>query len=93
VLLLLKSCVSLCQQNEKDMTLTATNFKKEIIAFFEQKMTIAAAKQLIKAQMIADEYDNDVRTSNVRVFFSSNKNFSMGGAGFYITNGKNTIKL
>lgn len=68
-------------------------FKTEIIRFFEQKMTIAEAKAAIKKQMQKDEYDNDVRCSNVRVFYSTNPKFAEGGRGFFITNGKYTLKL
>ncbi len=80
--------------------LKPADFKKEIISFFEEKMnmTIVEAKKIVKQRIEADEYDDGIRYSNVRIFYTSNSKFNGGsengyGVGFYITNGNVQIKI
>ena len=78
--------------------LKPADFKKDIISFFENKMTIVEAKKIIAEKILIDEYDNQILVSNVRVFLTTNDNFNGGkskgyGAGFYITNGIAQIKI
>lgn len=80
-------------------SISRQEFKKEIIAFFEQEMTIAEAKKKITEMMKKDEFDNKISVSNVRVMYTANKNFCGGvkngyGPGWYITNaGKEYIRI
>jgi|AntAceMinimDraft_17_1070374.scaffolds.fasta_scaffold493271_2 hypothetical protein len=86
------------------MTTTKEIFKNEIIKFFvnETGLTITKAKAKIKAKIKIDMYDDDITTSNVRLFYTSNPNYSGGlkngfGIGFYICktglSGNNVIKI
>lgn len=72
---------------------SASEFKTEIINFFEQHMSISDAKKKIVQAMKVDEYSNYIKVSNVRLFYSTNRNYAEGGVGFYLTNGKDVIKL
>lgn len=77
--------------------LSIETWTKEIVKFFEQKMSVAEAKKVIATNVKKDMYNNDVRCSNVRVFYTENKNYCGArvgtGRGFYITDGKNTVKV
>lgn len=86
------------------MTKSNEKFKKEIIKFFtnETGLTLNDAKALIKDKIKIDFYDTDIITSNVRLFYTSNPNYSGGlrngyGIGFYITKigltGSNEVKV
>ena len=82
-------------------TISKSEFKKEIISYFEtnRKTTIAKAKEQIRKALKISEYNNSISVGNVRLFHTSNKNFCNGkangyGAGWYITNaGKTYIRL
>ena len=47
-------------------------------------LTITKAKEKIKKQIILDEYNNDIKTNNVRLFYTDNKNY-YNGSGFYLS--------
>lgn len=68
-------------------------FKAEIVSFFEQYMSIEQGKTTIIEKMRKDEYDNYIKFSNVRMFYSTNANYAEGGTGWYLTNGKDTVKI
>ena len=61
-------------------------FTSEIIKYFENisGLTITKAKEKIKKQIILDEYNNDIKTNNVRLFYTDNKNY-YNGSGFYLS--------
>tara|TARA_R110000796_G_scaffold43258_1_gene106271 strand:+ start:1042 stop:1305 length:264 start_codon:yes stop_codon:yes gene_type:complete len=79
-------------------------FKKDLKKHFTSKsgLSIATAKQLIKKQIKINCWDNSIKISGVRLFFTDNINYSGGvkngfGKGFYLTSvgftGGSEIKL
>lgn len=85
-------------------TVTKKQFNNNIIKFFEKNagMSIAKAKNVIRKQLKQDEFDNDFKVGNVRLFYTSNDNYKQGqwnggGKGWYLTNcgftGGSEIKL
>lgn len=88
--------------------LTTQTFKEKIISYFEQNtgLTIEKAIQQIKKNLTIDKYgnshNNEIRITNVRLFYTPNQNYAGGkkngyGQGWYITNegftGGSTVKI
>jgi len=85
-------------------TISKQQFTKEIKRHFTTNtgLSIVEAKRQIKNQIKIDEFDTSIKTSNVRMFYTSNTNYSGGkrngyGKGFYLTSvgftGGSEIKL
>jgi len=71
---------------------TKAQFAKDIKKHFKNVsgLTITEAKAKIKKQIKLDEYDNQVRAGNVKLFYTDNDNYCGGvrngyGKGFYIS--------
>lgn len=67
------------------MKATRENVTKQFQA--ESGLKLSAAKKLIAEKMKNDPYNNDIRTTSVRLFYTSNERFEggkpKGGKGWY----------
>jgi hypothetical protein len=79
--------------NKYHRAMKKEQFKDEIIKYFTtySGLSVDEAKEKIRNQMIKDEYDNEVRTGNVKLFYTDNENYCGGeqngyGSGWYISN-------
>jgi hypothetical protein len=75
------------------MKISNKEFVNQIKEYFikESGLSISKAKEIIKKQIVLDEFNNEYKVGNVKLFYTSNSNFCQGvkngyGAGWYLSN-------